>query len=203
VPLPPAIVHLIGYPATGKYTVAKAVVAAARAVGTRAVLMDNHASGNLILSVLDGDGTKRLPPIVWERVGEIREIVYRTIEDLSPPDRSYVFTNVLKAGDPLDEAVVERLAGLAAARSATYLPVRLTCNVEALLTRVPDEDRRARHKWIDPDAVRAFIDETELVDLTSHRPLDIDTSTTPPEQSAQRILEAWRALARRDNRAIQ
>jgi hypothetical protein len=194
VPLPPAIVHLIGYPATGKYTVAKAVVAAARDAGTRAVLMDNHASSNLILSALDGDGTSRLPSVVWERVGEIREIVYRTIEDLSPPDRSYVFTNVLKAGDPLDEAVVERLAGLAAARRAIYLPVRLTCDVDTLLTRVPDADRRARHKWIDPGAVRAFIDDTELVDLSRHRPLDVDTTNGPPEAAAQRILDAWRTV---------
>jgi hypothetical protein len=191
VPLPPAIVHLVGYPATGKYTIAKALVAAARAAGAPAVLMDNHASGNLILSVLDGDGTKVLPPIVWERVGEIREIVYRTIEDLSPPDRSYVFTNVLKAGDPGDEAVVERLAALAAARSSIYLPVRLTCDIDTLLTRVPDDDRRARHKWIDPGAVATFIATTDMVDLRAHQPVDLDTTTAPPEPSAQRILEAW------------
>jgi hypothetical protein len=191
VPLPPAIVHLIGYPATGKYTIATALVAAARAAGTPAVLQDNHASGNLILSVLDGDGTQVIPPVVWERVGEIREIVYRTIEDLSPPDRSYVFTNVLKAGDPGDEAVVERLAALAAARSSIYLPVRLTCALDTILARVPDDDRRARHKWIDPDAVRTFIATSDMVDLGAHRPIDVDTTSAPPEQSALRILEAW------------
>jgi hypothetical protein len=194
VDLRPAIVHLIGYPATGKYTVAKAVVAAARSAGTRVVLMDNHASGNLVLSVLDGDGTQRLPPAVWERVGEIREIVYRTIEDLSPPDRSFVFTNVLRAGDRADEAVVERLAALASARGSIYLPVRLTCDVGTLLTRVPDDDRRARHKWIDPDAVGTFIATTDMVDLRAHQPVDVDTTTDPPEQSAQRILEAWKAV---------
>ena len=192
--LPPAIVHLIGYPATGKYTVAKALVAAARSAGARAVLQDNHASGNLILSVLDGDGTQVLPPVVWERVGEIREVVYRTIEDLSPPDRSFVFTNVLRAGDRADEAVVERLAALATARGSIYLPVRLTCDVDTLLTRVPDDDRRARHKWIDPDAVGTFIANTDMVDLSAHQPVDVDTTTAPPEQSAQRILEAWEAV---------
>jgi hypothetical protein len=194
VPLPPAIVHLVGYPGTGKYTVARALVAAARADGARAVLQDNHASGNLILSVLDGDGTQRLAPVVWERVGEIREVVYRTIEDLSPPDASFVFTNVLKAGDPGDEAVVERLARVAAARGSAFLPVRLSCDLEVLLTRVPDPDRRARHKWIDPDAVRAFIEATDLVDLSEHQPIDVDTTTDPPEQSAQRILGAWKAI---------
>ena len=34
--LPPAIVHLIGHPAVGKYTVAKALVAAADARRARA-----------------------------------------------------------------------------------------------------------------------------------------------------------------------
>jgi hypothetical protein len=104
-----------------------------------------------------------------------------------------VFTNVLQAGDPADEAVVERLAALAAARGSIYLPVRLTCDVDALLARVPDDDRRARHKWIDPGAVGAFLATTDMVDLSAHQPIDVDTTTAPPEQSAQRILEAWAA----------
>jgi hypothetical protein len=191
VELSPAVIHLIGYPATGKYTVAKAVVAAAAAVGTRALLQDNHASGNLILSVIDGDGTKVMPAVVWERVGELREIVYRTIEDLSPPDRSFVFTNVLKAGDAGDEATLERVAAMAAVRRSMYLPVHLTCERASLLARVPSSERHERHKWIDPEAVGHFIDSSDIIDLSRHHPFDVDTTTTSPEESAKRILDEW------------
>ncbi len=189
--LTPAIVHLIGYPATGKYTVAQAIVAAARAEGTRALLQDNHASGNLILSVLDGDGTKVIPPVVWERVGELREIVYRTIEDLSPPDRSFVFTNVLKAGDAKDAATLERVAAMAAARDSIYLPVHLTCARAELLQRVPAPERRERHKWIDPGAVDHFITTTQILDLSDHQPFAVDTTEISPEQAAARVLTEW------------
>lgn len=189
--LSPAIIHLIGYPATGKYTVAKAVVAAARAAGARTLLQDNHASGNLILSVIDGDGTKVMPSVVWERVGELREIVYRTIEELSPPDRSFVFTNVLKAGDAGDEATLERVAAVAAARHSIFLPVHVTCERARLLERVPSPERHERHKWIDPEAVGHFIDSSDILDLSRHQPFDVDTTTTTPEESARRILDEW------------
>ena len=97
--LSPAIIHLIGHPAVGKYTVAKALVAAAADSGERVVLMDNHATGNLILSILDLEGVDPIPDEVWDRVGEVREVVYRTVADMSPPDWSFVFTNVLVADD--------------------------------------------------------------------------------------------------------
>ena len=134
---------------------------------------------------------KPVPEVVWERVGEVREVVYRTIEELSPPRWSFVFTNVLQAGDRADEAVVDRLARLAEARGSLYLPVRVRCELDELIARVPNPDRRARQKWIDPDAVRTFIGTTVLVDLERHDPLDLDTTTRRPEESAQLIVDHW------------
>ena len=150
--LRPAIIHLIGHPGVGKYTVAKALVAAAADSGERMVLMDNHATGNLILSILEP--VDPIPGEVWDRVGEVREVVYRTIADMSPPEWSFVFTNVLVADDPGDEAVVVRLARLAQESDRHYLPVRLTCELDAHLERVASPERGPRHKWTNVDAVR-------------------------------------------------
>jgi hypothetical protein len=186
----PAIVHLIGFPAAGKYTVAKALV---DSVGRGCVLMDNHATGNLILSILDLDGVNPIPNPVWDRVGEVRDVVYRTIEDMSPPRWSFVFTNVLIADDPGDEAVVVRLAALAAASDRLYLPVRLHCDLAELLARVPISERAARHKWSDPHAVQAFVQRVELVDAAGHDPIDVDTTTGSPAESVQAILDGWQA----------
>jgi hypothetical protein len=186
----PAIVHLIGYPAAGKYTVAKALVAAAEQTGARCVLMDNHATGNLILPLLDLAGVERVPDEVWDRVGEVREVVYRTIEDMSPRTWSFVFTNVLVDDDPGDRAVVARLAELATASGRSYVPVRLRCELQANLDRVTSPERGPRHKWIDRDAVDRFIRAHELVATDA---LDIDTTTDPPERSAQRIVDHWRS----------
>jgi chloramphenicol 3-O-phosphotransferase len=188
----PAIVHLIGHPASGKYTVAKALVAAAADRGMHVVLMDNHATGNVILSVVDTK-TAGVPAGMWGRVGEVREVVYRTIEDMSPPEWSFVFTNVLVAGDAADEAAIERLASVAAGRGSIYLPVRVSCDHETLVARVPDAGRGERHKWTDPDAVRSFISSVTLVDAAGHDPVDVDTTEVSPDRTAEAIVAAWSA----------
>jgi hypothetical protein len=196
----PAIVHLIGFPAAGKYTVAGTLAAA---LGRGCVLMDNHTTGNLVLSILDLEGVNPIPDPVWDRVGEIREVVYRTIEDMSPPDWSFVFTNVLVADDPGDVAVVDRLARLAAASGRLYLPVRLHCAVDELLARVTSPERAARHKWTDAEAVRDFVTRTRLVDIGTHPALDIDTVVHPPGAAVERILAHWGSLATRERRAVE
>ena len=188
-PLAPAIIHLIGHPAVGKYTVANALVAAAAAAGERVVLMDNHATGNPILSILDLEGVDPVPDDVWDRVGEIREVVYRTIADMSPPDWSFVFTNVLVADDPGDRQVVERLATLAEQTARRYLPVRLRCEIGVQLERVVAPERGPRHKWTDASAVDRFVRTHDLVRVDG---LDIDTTHQPPERSAAQILEHLR-----------
>ena len=186
---PSAIVHLIGHPGVGKYTVAKALVAASADRGSRVVLMDNHATGNLILSILEP--VDPIPSVVWDRVGEVREVVYRTIADMSPPEWSFVFTNVLVADDPGDRAVVMRLADLARESGRHYLPVRLTCELGAQLERVVAPERGPRHKWTDVTAVERFVRGHDLVDVDG---LDIDTTHQSPEQSAAVILAHLDAL---------
>ena len=132
-----------------------------------------------------------MPAVVWERVGELREIVYRTIEDLSPPDRSFVFTNVLKAGDAGDEATLERVAAMAAARRSIYLPVHLTLRASQP-PRARSLVRTARAPQVDrPRSGRA------LHRLVGHRrPQSSPTlrrrhDHDEPEESARRILDEW------------
>lgn len=84
------IVHLLGFPGVGKYSVAAALTRLAGDVGSVIVLVDNHLSSNVVLSVIDADGVADLPDDVWDRVGEIREVLYTTIEETSPPDWSFV-----------------------------------------------------------------------------------------------------------------
>ena len=58
---------------------------------------------------MDVDGVRPVPRVTWDRVGEVREALYRTIEELSPPEWSFVFTNVLTEGEPTDGEVVATL----------------------------------------------------------------------------------------------
>ena len=185
---PPAIIHLIGHPAVGKYTVAKALVSAAAAAGQHHVLMDNHATGNVILPLLDLAGVNPIPDEVWDRVGEVREVVYRTIADMSPPDWSYVFTNALIADDPREQIALHRVAKLADDSGRRYAPVRLTCEIDVHIARVASPERDLRHKWTDVDAVDRFLRGNEVIDLSAYDSLDVDTTNQSPEQSALAIL---------------
>jgi tRNA uridine 5-carbamoylmethylation protein Kti12 len=189
-----AIVHLIGYPGAGKYTIAQQLARVAALDGRRFVVVDNHHTSNVIFAVLDVDGVRPVATEVWDRVGEVREALYRTIEEISPPEWSFVFTNVLSDGDPTDEAIVRRVAQLAATRGNPYVPVRVVCAPDEILRRVPNPDRQQRMKWIDARAVRAFMDEHELVNLDQQLALEVDVTTGSAEDAAQSIFAHIRSL---------
>ena len=137
--------------------------------------------------------TELHPLVRWQFLGGIPE----------NDRKAFVFTNVLRAGDPADEATVRRVAQLAAARRAVYLPVRLTCDLEVLLDRVQDAERAARHKLTDPDAVRRFTSTATIVDLTAYGALDVDTTDVSPAAAAALILDHCGSLATGASGAVQ
>lgn len=184
----PALIHLVGPPAAGKRTVGVAVVEEAARRGHHAVLVDNHLTARPIFTVVGTDGVRTLPKEVWPHVHDVRRAVLAAIEELSPPDWSFVFTNYLLEGEPTSIECVARMSALAEARTSAYLPVLLACDLDELLRRVPNADRHVHQKWIDPDGVRA--------DLERRRPLvpagsiTVDTTNRPPAESAAIILDA-------------
>lgn len=184
------IVHLLGLPGTGKYTLARALSQHAARVGDTFVVVDNHLTSRPVLEVVGADGLAPLDPGVWGLVGEIREVVYRAIEQLAPAERSFVFTNVLIESDPRSNAVVDRLKRLSQTRSSRYVAVMLACDEAELRRRVVSSDRSVRRKWIDPDAVAQFAARETLV-RPSGEVVDIDVTALSPADAA---IEIFRQL---------
>jgi hypothetical protein len=182
-PPPPVIVHLIGSPAVGKYTIASRV-----APLLPARLVDNHAIANVIFNVLDGDGVTPLPRGVWSHVSQVRRAVLDAITQFSPPHLSFVFTNHLRGGDPAEEVVLEELRAVAEIRQSTFVPVLLSCATEEVVRRVVQPDRRQRMKLADPALARQL---NELPPFTTTHPnaLELDVTRLPVEASAVRIVE--------------
>ena len=185
----PAIVHLIGPPAAGKLTIARNLAEQATAAGHHTVVLDNHHTNNVIFAVLDTDGRTPLPEQVWTHVGQVREAMFAAIEELSPPSWSFVFTNVLVDDAALDHGYVDRLSALAEATGRRYRPVNLTCHPDQLVARAANPDRVARMKWVDPQGIAAFASEARMLRLTGPDALDLDSTTTPPVESARAILD--------------
>lgn len=185
----PAIVHLIGPPAAGKLTVARALASRSIDAGHHMVVLDNHHTNNVIFSVLDVDGVRTLPLSVWDRIGEVREAMLVAIEELSPPDWSFVFTNVLAESDPVDHAWIDRTRSAARSSGRRFVPVHLTCDPAELARRAANDDRRERMKWIDPDAIAVFAASVPMLRVDSDLGVDLDTTQRSAAESARILFE--------------
>lgn len=183
----PAVVHLLGYPGTGKRTVGAALVDLVPRDDHRFVLVDNHLTSKPVLAALDKDPAMPLDPRVWSYVTELRVPVFAAIEDLAPPGWSYVFTSYVVTDVP--SQTIGRLHALAAARSSTYVPVLLHCADDERRRRVVGADRAAQHKWIDPDGVMADVAARTLVRPDSPHLLDLDVTDLEPAAAARQVLD--------------
>ncbi len=179
------IIHLIGNPAAGKYTVGAEV---ARLTGARFV--DNHSIANVIFNLIDPDGVTPLPAGVWPRVAQVRAAVLDALVHVAPRHLSYVLTNYIRAEDPAEEAAFLEIVAAADARESTYVPVVMHCDTEELVRRVTMPDRRARMKLVDPVAVRRLGDEVPLYVPRHANTMEMDVTRLAPEESARRIV-AW------------
>jgi hypothetical protein len=178
---------LIGFSGTGKLTVAKALTARLLERGQPVRLIDNHYINNPILGLLDQDGVRPLPVGTWDRVAEVREAVVRTIETLSPPDWSFIFTNDLIDG-PKERAWVHRLVAVADTRRSRLVAVRLLCDVDELSRRVVSPERRALMKWGDAEEIRRRAATEQVLDPDLPSTLTLDITSMPPLEAADRIL---------------
>lgn len=185
-----SLVYLIGYPAAGKYTIARELAAVMAEREQHMVVVDNHHINNVVFAVIDTDGKKSLPAEVWTHVAEVRSAVLAAIRDVAPRDWSYVFTNVLLAGLPPDERAIVELAELAEARRSAYVPVLLRCDTEELERRIVTPERHERLKWVDPVGLRGLVERSKLVDVSPfEHALELEVTTMPPQEAAAAIAD--------------
>ncbi|OAI39872.1 hypothetical protein AYO38_06770 [bacterium SCGC AG-212-C10] len=179
------MIHLLGSPGVGKYTIGREV---ARLIGAR--LIDNHSIANVIFNVINPDGVTPLPPAIWPRVGKVRAAVLDTICNVAPRESSFVFTNYMDGNTPSEDAVFAEFIALADARGSTFVPVMLVCETTELVRRIAGEDRRQRMKLVDP-IEGARINDAEHPFVTTHpNALTLDVTHVPAPASAKAIV-AW------------
>ncbi|MBN8530448.1 MAG: AAA family ATPase [Alphaproteobacteria bacterium] len=176
------IYYLIGYPGVGKYTVAQAL-----AERTGARIVDNHLANNPIFSLLPLDGITAIPEAAWERVKAIRDIVFDTMEHLSPREFSFILTNVLH-DDEGDRSLFAQVEALAKARSSLFIPVLLSCTEEENCRRVTSPGRAKRLKDTSAENVRTLRAEKPLLPVAHPNTLRLDTTMLAAEEVVEKIL---------------
>ena len=180
------VIYLIGIPAVGKYTIAKEI---SRLTGAKVV--DNQLINLPIFSILgfDGKDTFPFPTEAWKYIERIREAVLTVIRDLCSPNDSFVLTNVLQADDPGDESLFHRIEQVASSRGATFFPVWLTCDAEALRERKDSSERRERFKDTDVTNITRYVQEFQVLKVPHANALTLDTSEEDCETIARRIID--------------
>jgi len=185
-----SIVYLIGFPGTGKYTIAKALAELARFR-----LVDNHLINNPIFSVIQADGKTKLPEMVWEKTLAVRNVVLDTIATLSPADFSFIFTNALFDHDPMDHDLFKQIEALAEARGSVFLPVRLICEEQELCRRVVSADRRARLKTINLEDAKNIVKNHKVLQPVNPRCMTLDVTQLTAVKAAEKILQQLTTLS--------
>lgn len=196
-PLENTVVALIGFAGTGKYTIGRELCER-----TGARLIHNHLINNPIFSVVNADGVTPLPAGIWDRVKEIREVVYQAIRELSPPEMSFVITTELRKSNPLDHLAFQNLAELAAARQSRFVPIRLICGVEELCRRVADPGRIAMLKSISPELARKKSLEDEVLNVPHPNLRTLDVTKRSASGSVDAILDEISAIKSVSNKTF-
>lgn len=179
----PAVYQLLGFPGTGKYTVAKAMVEHLAARGEPAALLDNHSTANLVWSLVEPE--RRFDADVMARLAELRHVLWDAAAELTGPAHSLVLTNYL----PIERepTVIDRHRELAQQLGRRFVAVVLRCDPEEVVRRVVNPDRAARLKLVDPNRAREIM-AVGMTLPTWPELVDVDVTGLTPEQAAARVI---------------
>lgn len=177
------IIHLLGFPGTGKYTIAKELVSL-----DDFALVDNHLINNPVFSLIDPDGETKLPARVWDNTAKIWDVVFDTMAHISKAQKNFILTNALFDDTPRDAEFYQKILKLAQERNAKYVPVKLCCDAEELLKRIVGEDRRQRFKETSIKNAQYNIENRAVIKIDHPNLLNLDITDLTPDQSAKKIM---------------
>ena len=178
------IIYLLGFPGTGKLTIAKEICKQANVK-----LVDNHLINNPVFSLIETDGVTPLPRTVWDATAKIRDIVFDTMTNLSPPHYNFVLTNALSTKDPDDVPIYKKTKTMADERGALFIPVRLICDEEENMKRVVSPDRKLNMKEISPEGLKNARHDCEVFYSKHPNELTLDVTSLAAEKAAKAILD--------------
>ena len=177
------IIHLLGAPGTGKYTIAKEMIALADLR-----LVDNHLINNPLFSIVRQDGKTKLPPRIWDNVRMIWAAVADTMVHISPPHFSFILTNALFENDEEDRAHMLNMKRVADERKGIYIPVRLLLSdMNEHVARITSPGRNERMKETDGGAVLRYSGK-EVLKTGFDTEMALDVTRLSPPDAARKVL---------------
>jgi hypothetical protein len=199
---PMPIIHLNGFPGTGKLTIARKLVEqlnrdferqhpSESAKHARAKLVHNHLLIDPAAAVLE-----RSQPGYNQLRTAIRQAVFTTLVDESSTyETIYVFTD-WQSGNIVGSEVCEEYLAMAKARGSQFVPILITCDEQENVRRIQGVERAISTKLTDSELLvqwRAEVDPPPVYLFRDEKGrLELDVTCLRPEQAAEAI---WKHAA--------
>jgi hypothetical protein len=174
------LLYLHGAPASGKRTVAEALVRL-----TEGRLFDNHAAIDFSRTVLNFDG-----PGFWDLVHSVRLVALEKAAEHATP----LVVQTSCYSHPEDLPLVEDFERVVARHGGLFLPVFLTCSTNTLEERVGNADRLARRKVGSKEALANCLSRWNLVPVPRANCFTVDTDRTSPAEAAATIVSHFQLV---------
>ena len=173
-----AIIHINGWPGSGKLTIAREL---APLIGAR--LVDNHMLTNPAETLFS-----RRDPLYRSLRAEVRRVVFDHMARAEPA-ASFIFTDAL-SDDEFDARQFEAYRDLAARRGALLAAVVLDCSEEENLRRLVQPGRAERLKLTEPARLGAMRGQYRLLEAQADMGFRLDVTKLSPGEAASAIGEA-------------
>jgi hypothetical protein len=171
------LVFLHGAPATGKLTVAKALLGM---VPGR--LFDNHAAIDFARTIFDFGASG-----FWDLVHTVR---YSAMDAAAEHGVALVVTTFCYA-EPDDRPQYEKFEEIMHRHGGELLPVFLHCSREEAARRVGNPDRVERRKMTSEESLNRYLDSYKFSPVPRPDCLTLDTEVRPAEATAQEIVRLF------------
>lgn len=180
-PLP--IIHINGFPGTGKLTIAKHLTKLLSPIPAK--LVHNHLLINPADAILH-----RTQPGYQTLRRAIRSAIFSSlINERATYTSAYIFTD-FQTTDEVGSAVCAEFKNMSEARGGKFIPVVLACDEDENLRRLVAEDRKIHLKLVDSELVRKFRSGAGVHRFVGYEnALELDVSHMSAEDAAQSLFQ--------------
>jgi len=179
------LIFLHGAPATGKLTVAKALL---RTVPGR--LFDNHAAVDVARTVFDFGA-----PGFWQLVHTVRCSVLDAAAQHGVP----LLVVTYCYAEPEDRPAFEEFESIMQRHGGELLPVFLNCSKEEIVRRLGNVDRAERRKTTSEEGFDRFVARYNISPVPRSDCLVLDSESRSADATAQNIIRHFNLIPLRES----
>jgi broad-specificity NMP kinase len=171
------IIHINGWPGSGKKTIGTALAAK-----IKARFIHNHLLHDVAIVCAGFDTEER-----WRLYEIVRAAAYQALT-LRPLSEVFVITNALCTNSPREREAWRHVVDLALSRQAPLIPVVLNVEPTELFRRIQSAERIGK-KMTDPAQLQEFFKTDTIQYPDVPELLELDATELTPEEAAAAIFE--------------